>query len=170
MSWIGFGVALIAVAITFWTWGRFRGAMSQLESNHEQKLKAIESEHTKRIDRVSREAEKTKHDSATALVKDLAPAMDAITEALKLTPDDDGLTAIQDALMQGFSRHNVDTISPDVGEPFSPTLHEAIESRPSEIPRGKIAEVFRVGWRRNDVCVRPALVAVSAGAETKEEE
>ena len=168
MEWIGFGVALVAVAITFWTWGRFRGAMSQLESEHMQNVKAIESEHDSRVNRMNREATKTQDKKSVALVNDLAPAIDALLEAIRLQPDDDGLRGIEKGVRQAFARNGIEIVAPEVGEAFSATFHEAIESRASDLERGRVAELFRVGWKMNSRCVRPALVAVSSGNSEEE--
>jgi molecular chaperone GrpE len=48
------------------------------------------------------------------------------------------------------------------GEPFDPTLHEALSTRPQDGEHpGTVVEVVEKGYRLNDTILRPARVVVS---------
>lgn len=55
----------------------------------------------------------------------------------------------------------IEKISPLVGEDFDPEKHEALTAVSSELPKGKIAVVFEVGWKFGDKLIKPARVGVS---------
>jgi molecular chaperone GrpE len=55
----------------------------------------------------------------------------------------------------------IEKIAPSVGEDFDPEKHEALTAVSSELPKGKIAVVFEVGWKFGDKLIKPARVGVS---------
>ena len=56
-----------------------------------------------------------------------------------------------------------------VGQPFDPSLHEAIARQPSsEYPEDVIVAEYRPGYKLGDVVIRHAMVAVSAGSPSPE--
>ncbi|MCC6012416.1 nucleotide exchange factor GrpE [Candidatus Caldipriscus sp.] len=55
----------------------------------------------------------------------------------------------------------IEKIAPLVGEDFDPEKHEALTAVSSELPKGKIAVVFEVGWKFGDKLIKPARVGVS---------
>ena len=73
----------------------------------------------------------------------------------------EGFTLIQRNLAAAFERLGVTRVG-EVGEPFDPTLHEAVayeENR--EQPEGHIATVVRPGYRLGERVIRPAQVVVA---------
>lgn len=58
-----------------------------------------------------------------------------------------------------------------VGEPFDPTLHEAIAQEPSEdMPEGHIVRQWKPGFSLGEKLIRPAAVIVSAGSPAADAE
>ncbi|WP_414362454.1 nucleotide exchange factor GrpE [Synechococcus sp. H65.1] len=56
-----------------------------------------------------------------------------------------------------------------VGQPFDPSLHEAIARQPSsEYPEDVVVAEYQPGYKLGDVVIRHALVAVSAGSPSPE--
>jgi molecular chaperone GrpE len=55
----------------------------------------------------------------------------------------------------------IEKIAPLVGEDFDPEKHEALTAVSSDLPKGKIAVVFEVGWKFGDKLIKPARVGVS---------
>jgi molecular chaperone GrpE len=55
----------------------------------------------------------------------------------------------------------IEKIAPSIGEDFDPEKHEALTAVSSELPKGKIAVVFEVGWKFGDKLIKPARVGVS---------
>ncbi len=55
----------------------------------------------------------------------------------------------------------IEKISPSPGEDFNPEEHEALTAVSSNLPKGKIAVVFEVGWKFRGKLIKPARVGVS---------
>jgi molecular chaperone GrpE len=55
----------------------------------------------------------------------------------------------------------VQEISPQPGETFDPTRHEALMHQPSEHPDGSVVQVLQKGYSLHDRTLRPAQVSVS---------
>jgi molecular chaperone GrpE len=76
-------------------------------------------------------------------------------------PLGDGLRAVRDQIEATLDRQNVERIG-NVGEPFDPDRHEAVDVRPTaDVPDRSVVEVVRSGYARDGRVLRPALVAVS---------
>ena len=70
-----------------------------------------------------------------------------------------GTEMIYEKLLLNLKKMGIELIYPEKGEPFCPTLHHAIEQSSGGIS-GTIAEVFRVGYQRDDEVLRYAEVCV----------
>lgn len=118
---------------------------------------------------VARDAERARRD----LIADLLEVLDNLDRALDATRR--GASA--EALLQGvelvrrqflskLEGLGVRPIEAAEGQPFDPALHEAVTTVPgrSEHDDGRVAGVIRQGYRINDDVLRPASVAVTAGA------
>jgi molecular chaperone GrpE len=66
------------------------------------------------------------------------------------------------AIRAALERAGVETYDP-AGEPFDPTLHEALSTRPADgdVHPGVVVDVVEKGYRLNDTILRPARVIVS---------
>ncbi len=73
----------------------------------------------------------------------------------------EGVEMSQKMLLDGLKKFNVDQLDPH-GEPFNPTLHEAMTAVPNpDLEPNTVMEVFQKGYTLNGRLVRPAMVVVS---------
>jgi molecular chaperone GrpE len=112
-------------------------------------------------------------DAATAgerakagLVRELLPVLDNLERALATNNGDvgsvvEGVKLVHADLVGVLQRSGVQPFDP-AGEPFDPTLHEALSTRPVEGTHpGMVVDVVEKGYRLNDTILRPARVVVS---------
>jgi molecular chaperone GrpE len=116
-------------------------------------------------------------DAATAgerakagLVRELLPVLDNLERALATAVHDDGdsspvvegVRLVRADLAGVLERSGVESFDP-VGEPFDPTVHEALSTRPAPegTHPGVVMDVVEKGYRLNDTVLRPARVIVS---------
>jgi molecular chaperone GrpE len=117
-------------------------------------------------------------DAATAgerakagLVRELLPVLDNLERALATAVHDDGeaspvvegVRLVRADLVGVLERSGVQSFDP-AGEPFDPTVHEALSTRPAPegTQPGVVTDVVEKGYRLNDTVLRPARVIVSA--------
>lgn len=123
--------------------------------------------------RAAREAAIAKERGATKLALELLPAVDNLERALAHAPESDpahpdedggfvsGIKHVHSDVIAALQRAGIDSYSPE-GEPFDPTLHEAVAQQPIEgAEPGTVVEVFQRGYRIGDSVVRPARVVVA---------
>jgi molecular chaperone GrpE len=116
-------------------------------------------------------------DAATAgerakagLVRELLPVLDNLERALATASDVDGESSpvvegvrlVRADLVGVLERSGVESFDPS-GEPFDPTVHEALSTRPAPegVHPGVVMDVVEKGYRLNDNVLRPARVIVS---------
>ena len=107
---------------------------------------------------------------ATKLAKDLLPAVDNLERALAHAPEQSseaeqafvaGIEHVHTDLIAALQRAGIERYSPE-GEPFDPTLHEAVAQQPFDgYEPGTVVEVFQRGYRIGESVVRPARVVVA---------
>ena len=121
-------------------------------------------------------AEKDRRDAeqygGSRLSPDLLPVHDALTRALDAASEEQRAAA--KALIEGveltlrelynvFAKHGVTLITPEIGEKFDPTWHEAMfEAAVPNTKAGEIIQVMENGFRLHDRLLRPAKVGVSS--------
>jgi molecular chaperone GrpE len=120
--------------------------------------------------RSAREAALATQRGATKLAKELLPAVDNLERALEHAPEvsDDaelaflaGIKHVHSDLIAALKRSGIERYSPE-GEPFDPTLHEAVAQQPIDgLAPGTVVEVFQRGYRIGENVVRPARVVVA---------
>ena len=72
-----------------------------------------------------------------------------------------GIRHVHSDLVAALQRAGIEQYSP-AGEPFDPTLHEAIAQQPTEgAEPGTVVEVYQRGYRVGETVVRPARVVVA---------
>ena len=72
-----------------------------------------------------------------------------------------GLRHVQSDLISALQNVGIERYSPE-GEPFDPTLHEAVAQQPFEgFEPGTVVEVFQRGYRIGESVLRPARVVVA---------
>jgi molecular chaperone GrpE len=123
----------------------------------------------KRGERDRREAEAY---GATRLARDLLPVHDALARALDAIPPEaraahgalvEGIEITQRELLAVFGRHGITVVTPQLGERFDPTVHQAMFEAPLPGTRaGDIIQVAAPGFLLHDRLLRPAQVGVSS--------
>ncbi|MDX6489379.1 MAG: molecular chaperone GrpE [Gaiellaceae bacterium] len=101
------------------------------------------------------------------LVSELLPVLDALEGALEAAGHEEakleeGVRLVHRQLADALGKQGVAEI--DTDGKFDPHVHEAVLSQPSEAEEGSIVDVLQKGYRLGEKVVRPARVAVSAGA------
>ncbi|MGV6849824.1 MAG: nucleotide exchange factor GrpE [Marinibacterium sp.] len=123
----------------------------------------------KRSEKDRREAEQY---GGSKLARDLLPVYDNLKRALEVAGEEDNSASA--ALIEGveltlrellniFSKHGIQRISPKVGDPFDPQTHQAMFEAP--VPGTKAGEIIQVsaeGFMLHDRLLRPAQVGVSS--------
>lgn len=128
--------------------------------------------------RTARDAERLRRTAAEAIALDLLPAVDNLERALAATNAEDsgslaeGVKMVLKQICDVLARHGLEPI-PAVGQPFDPTVHEALTCVPTtDMPANHVYQEFQRGYRFGDHVVRPARVAVATAppesAETTE--
>jgi molecular chaperone GrpE len=116
--------------------------------------------------RAAKEAAAAGARAKAGLVREVLPVLDNLERALELAGDAegtllDGVRLVHADLVGVLQRSGVEAFDP-TGEPFDPTLHEALSTRPQDGAHpGTVLEVVEKGYRLNDTILRPARVVVS---------
>ena len=119
--------------------------------------------------RAAKEAAAAGSRAKAGLVRELLPVLDNLERALQLTGNGgengdafvEGVRLVHADLVGVLQRSGVEAFDPS-GEPFDPTLHEALSTRPQDGENpGTVVEVVEKGYRLNDTILRPARVVVS---------
>jgi molecular chaperone GrpE len=101
------------------------------------------------------------------LVRDVLPVVDNLERALASAEDGDaglaaGVRLVLSELQGVLTREGIEALEP-AGEPFDPTVHEALSTREQDgVEPGVVLEVVEKGYKMNDTVIRPARVVVSA--------
>jgi molecular chaperone GrpE len=118
--------------------------------------------------RVARESALAQERGVAKLAKELLPALDNLDRALAAAATDDplldGVRLVRSELSAALARVGVESFSPG-GQPFDPSLHEAMASvpQPDNGPAsGTVVEVYQPGYRLGESVIRPARVVVAA--------
>jgi molecular chaperone GrpE len=116
--------------------------------------------------RVARDSARALERGVEKLAKELLPALDSLDRALAGAAEDDplldGVRLVRTELMAALERVGIEAFAP-LGEPFDPTLHEAVAQQPVEgAQSGSVAEVYQTGYAMNGTVIRPARVLVAA--------
>ncbi len=92
------------------------------------------------------------------------PALDALQRALDAEGEGlaEGVALVHKELLGALAGAGIVAIDP-TGEPFDPSLHEALSSRPAGDGEetGVVAETVQRGYRLGDALLRPARVVVT---------
>ena len=126
---------------------------------------AAEFENLKR--RTSKDVENAHKFGTEKLINDLFPVIDSLEKAIETALSVEGAEAIAEGVelslklfMDTLGRNGVNTVDP-LGEPFNPSLHEALAVVPNENAEpNSVMEVIQKGFTLNDRLVRAAKVVV----------
>lgn len=153
----------------------YEKAQAEIGKLKDELLRALaEIENTRR--RGERQAQEARAYAIDKFARELLPVADNLGRALEALPEDvraeagetvntfiEGVALTEKSLLEAFGRHGLRRIGAK-GEAFDSNLHQAVAQVPSDAPAGAIAEVFQAGYALGDRTLRPAMVAVSAGA------
>lgn len=108
----------------------------------------------------------------TKLARDLLSVYDNITRALDAVSDEqrkankaliEGIELTRKELINGFEKHKISRVAPEVGDVFDPLIHQAMFEAPMpDSNAGEIIQVMAVGFKIGDRLLRPAQVGVSS--------
>ena len=117
--------------------------------------------------RAARETRQAQERGAVKLAQALLPAVDNLERALEHAPADEddhfvaGIKHVLSDVVTALQKAGIERYSPE-GEPFDPTLHEAVAQQPADgAEPGTVVEVFQRGYRMGELVVRPARVVVA---------
>lgn len=92
------------------------------------------------------------------LISKLLPTLD-ILELAALHSQDEGVKMAVKQFQDILNSEELQTIVPNIGDPFDPNLHDCIETMPGE-NENALAEIVTKGYKIRDVILRPAKVKV----------
>lgn len=108
----------------------------------------------------------------TKLARDLLSVYDNITRALDAVSDEqreankaliEGIELTRKELINGFEKHKILRVAPEVGDIFDPLIHQAMFEAPMpDSKAGEIIQIMAVGFKIGDRLLRPAQVGVSS--------
>ena len=116
--------------------------------------------------RAAKDAASAGERAKAGLVRELLPVLDNLERALATDNGDssvaEGVRLVHADLVGVLERSGVKAFDPS-GEPFDPTEHEALSTRPADgdTHPGVVVDVVEKGYRLNDQILRPARVIVS---------
>jgi len=115
--------------------------------------------------RAARDSAQAGERAKAGLVRDLLPVLDNLERALESAGEGeqhlaDGVRMVHAQLVAVLEREGIQGFSPE-GEPFDPTLHEALSTRQAD-ESGLVLEVVEKGYKSGETVLRPARVVVSA--------
>jgi len=115
--------------------------------------------------RVDAERAQAKVVGTRDLLRQVLPLADDLQRALASVPDDQletswvqGVQLIDRKMRSLLEREGVTQV-PSLGEPFDPSLHEAVVIDPGST-QNRVVEVFQDAYRQGDFLLRPAMVRV----------
>jgi molecular chaperone GrpE len=122
--------------------------------------------------RAKKEVDDAQSRGRETLLKELLPVFDNLERALKHAAADDplatGVQMVEKQLMSVLDKVGVTRFSA-VGQPFDPTIHDAIQQvETDEFPAGIVAVEFASGYRAGNRLIRPAMVGVAKAPPTAE--
>lgn len=125
--------------------------------------------------RMERERGERTERARADLLRELLPLIDDFERAAGEDSDNvdayrEGVEMILDGFQETLRRLGVERLEP-VGEPFDPTVHEAVEqTRTDEVPAGHVVSVYKPGYRIGDRLLRAAMVGVATAPDADESE
>jgi len=97
--------------------------------------------------------------AAQSLVEKLLPVLDAADLAIAHGAGE-AVVQVAGLLMDTLVREGLEGVDPKPGDPFDPTVHEAVAHEPGDGATQQIADLLRAGYRWKGALLRPAMVKV----------
>ena len=153
----------------------FEKVHAELERQKDLTLRA-EAELQNVLKRTAREVENAHKYGLERFIQNLLPVVDSLEKAAEASAPDqsepsdtaiEGINLCCKLLLDVLEKEGIKAIDP-LGEPFDPSEHQAMSmvENPDMEPNS-IAAVVQKGWKLNERLVRPAMVMVVKGNETK---
>jgi molecular chaperone GrpE len=150
---------------------RARTTQERLKDEHERLLRtAAEFENYKK--RAVKEKEDARKFGNESMLKEFLPVADNLDRAIEAAaaatdPKQiiDGVKLVQKLFESVLAKFGVSSFSA-VGQPFDPTLHEALMQADSDAAPGTVVQEMAKGYKLHDRLVRPAAVVVAKPRQT----
>ena len=124
-------------------------------------LQRLSAEYANYRRRVERDRAAVRDVAVATVVGELLPVLDDIGRAREHGELEGAFRSVGEALEQAVTKLGVERYA-DAGEPFDPTLHEALTAVPSaEALEPTVLEVYQPGYRFAGRIIRPARVIVA---------
>jgi molecular chaperone GrpE len=123
-------------------------------------LQRLQAEYANYRRRVERDRQAVGEAALASVFANLLPVLDDIDRARSHDEVTGGFARVADGLEATLAKLGLERFG-DAGEPFNPTLHEALtHGFSAEVAEPVCAEVFQTGYRVGERVLRPARVAV----------
>jgi molecular chaperone GrpE len=124
-------------------------------------LQRLSAEYANYRRRVERDRAAVRDAAVSGVIAELLPVLDDIGRAREHGELDGAFRAVGEALEQTVTKLGVERYA-EAGEPFDPTVHEALTAVPSPgVEEPTVLEVYAPGYRYAGRIVRPARVVVA---------
>jgi molecular chaperone GrpE len=123
-------------------------------------LQRVQAEYTNYRRRVERDRQAVGEQALAAVFAGLLPVLDDIDRARAHDEVNGGFAIVADGLEATLGKLGLERFG-DAGEPFDPTVHEALtHGYSAEVTEPVAAEIYQSGYRVGERVLRPARVAV----------
>ena len=123
-------------------------------------LQRLQAEFTNYRRRVERDRQAVGEQALASVLIGLLPVLDDIDRARAHGEVEGGFKLVADGLEMTLAKLGLQRFG-ETGEPFDPTLHEAMtHALSAEVSEPSCAEIYQPGYRVGDRVLRPARVAV----------
>jgi molecular chaperone GrpE len=120
-------------------------------------LQRVQAEFDNFKKRTARERSEMTDRAQAQLATRLLPVLDACEAAISHAASD--VEPIYKALLDALEKEGLERMNPE-GEPFDPTLHEAVIHEPGDSHESVVTEILRTGYSWKGQVLRPAMVKV----------
>ena len=128
-------------------------------------LQRLQAEFANYRRRVERDRQAVGEQALGSVLLGLLPVLDDIDRARSHGEVEGGFKLVADGLETTLNKLGLQRFG-DAGEPFDPTIHEALtHTLSSDVTEPVCAEVYQPGYRVGDRILRPARVAVAEPGE-----
>lgn len=139
--------------------------MQALVDERTEDLRRVQAEYVNYKKRVDRDRSLAKQQGIKAVVMELIPVLDAITQAESIEVNSEGLNLIAVELRRVVSKFGLSQYG-EVADAFDPQIHEALLQIPTPgVKELEIAEIIQPGYLLDDSVIRAARVAVASPIE-----
>ena len=140
------------------------GTQSDIETQLAERttdLQRLQAEYANYRKRVDRDRETVINNAKASVVADLLPLLDDLERAEQHGDLTGAFKAVADKLVAGMQRAGLTPFGTE-GEPFDPSVHEAVQHSTSpDVPGPTVTTVLRRGYSFGDRVLRAALVGVT---------